>query len=833
MAQLTDQLSSINDGKPIINPGPEGPSWLSGLVNFGEAVLGGTLDRADRADARSRQERADRLDEALDVTEQRLFDMGQTRDVFNANSDINVTLPVWQNGRLDQRIQSILTAEEQGSINASMRDMQFETLVSEMYQLYPEARAEIANYLQGRGVRHAGLRAEIDRQQMLEADSDARRGALTTQYEWAASRGLIDDSVSLADGAAVGRRGMEAVRQVEAAQAAAEAAREAEELNESERDRILEQSQGDLVNALGYQLNVQINPHLDRLTNLLAAAGSDPERQQLTDQARTQTQIALETWRREAHQQIWSMGGPNVQDSIEMVDGIFDQRIEQMNAMFDGSFEQNSRAASNFAAAMGMERDQVLPLYTALSDAFGAGAANGLLSGPDGTIELPDDIVEALRREIRLYDPSSRDGSSRLARFIAYARGEQGLQDLTPQQARQWFDANVRLMLSNVQAYSRGDEAALERWTPQYINAVEAARELPPTTTDARSLHAATGVVASGQARNMLSELDDDLGTAALQASRAGAQHLYQVARDQHSAPQGGWRIVYRDGVHRLTPPSQADYEAFVRAQPQMYEVPGPDGTQLRQRSFPSYAEFVRQRPENLRLAVDVLNGNLTHLALTRDSEEWARGLTERQYRDFIATGRLPEGVERGSVTATADEQFGTMIDQYIDDISQSRFDTTQLPDPPAPRPMSGGGGGPYNAVYGHGRYAQPPRPVTEMTLSEVHHWGQSVLVPATRGHLPNQDENTGTSAVGAYQFIGPTLARAAEAVFGEDWREVQFTPENQDRMGEWLFNNARSSIAALRNEWEGLTYADAQRIVSQNLSWEQARDIIFDRESQ
>lgn len=831
MANLTDQITPINDGKPIINPGPEGPSWVGGLANFAGAVLGGTLDRADRQEARSRQDQEDRIDKARDEFAGRLLTLNDTPNVFNAQSDISVTIPTWEQGQLRDRVETILSAEQQGAINASMRDVQFESLVSEMFQRYPDARAELSAMMQGMGLQHGALRDELARQSLLDADVAAREDALTLPARWAAERGSVTEGMSLVEQARVGRAGMAAAREAEAAAARAEAAREDRRLAREDQEAELDAAGSDMVAAIGHGIGAQIDPWMTRLGNMLGAARNNPNYQQMADEARTQTEIFLNEGRRRALAQIYSVGGAGVEDRVTQVNQMFDGYITQMNSMFDGSFEQNQRSVRNFADALGLETAQALPVYTGLVAAIGQGATNALLdSNGDGAIDIPQDILEGLSGEMRRFNPLQQDASARLARMVGYLRGLNGLEDQTPEGAREFFRANVTTQLGAQRSFQEGNQGALQNWLPMYINTTDAAVSMP-VTADARSLHSATAITASRETRAMIDAIEDDeTQRAVIQASRAGSQHLFEIAgRLPQSA--GGWDIQYRNGSYQLIRPTRAEYEALILTVTidRIVTRPGPDGNVLVPRNLPSYDEFLRQgAPDNIRATLDVLNGNLGHLAATRESEEWTRGLTERQYRDFVATGQLPEGFERPVEDASADAQFRNEFDDYMSDIRGASIEIQSQPTPPPPSRR----GDPYDAVYGHGQYAQPPRPVTEMSIGEAHDWGQQVLVPATRGHLPNQDENTGTSAIGAYQFIGPTLARAAEAVFGADWRSVQFTSENQDRMGEWLFNNSRSSVAALRNEWEGLTAADAQRIVNQNLPWAQAREIIFNRES-
>ena len=83
-----------------------------------------------------------------------------------------------------------------------------------------------------------------------------------------------------------------------------------------------------------------------------------------------------------------------------------------------------------------------------------------------------------------------------------------------------------------------------------------------------------------------------------------------------------------------------------------------------------------------------------------------------------------------------------------------------------------------YDDTYGHGKYAQPPKPLTQMTLAEVEQFG-NVLGKAT-GSL-------NTSAVGGFQIQARTTLPEAAAALGYDPNTTKFTPEVQRRLAAWI----------------------------------------------
>lgn len=60
-----------------------------------------------------------------------------------------------------------------------------------------------------------------------------------------------------------------------------------------------------------------------------------------------------------------------------------------------------------------------------------------------------------------------------------------------------------------------------------------------------------------------------------------------------------------------------------------------------------------------------------------------------------------------------------------------------------------------YHMVYNYGNTVAPPKPITEMTLSEIEDY-QKDLIKATKGTLPGTTK--GTSAVGKYQVLRVSL---------------------------------------------------------------------------
>lgn len=118
------------------------------------------------------------------------------------------------------------------------------------------------------------------------------------------------------------------------------------------------------------------------------------------------------------------------------------------------------------------------------------------------------------------------------------------------------------------------------------------------------------------------------------------------------------------------------------------------------------------------------------------------------------------------------------------------------------------------------------PKPATQMTIGEIYDYQRNVMVPETakRGVGGGQ----GSSAVGAYQIVSKTMERIAPQVLGANWRNIQFTPEVQDKLGKALFD-ARPVGGDLHDEWEGLPKGT---IKTKDMTWDTMKNKITQNES-
>lgn len=91
-----------------------------------------------------------------------------------------------------------------------------------------------------------------------------------------------------------------------------------------------------------------------------------------------------------------------------------------------------------------------------------------------------------------------------------------------------------------------------------------------------------------------------------------------------------------------------------------------------------------------------------------------------------------------------------------------------------------------------------------------------------------------GSSAMGLYQITGDTLEEFGPKTFGNGWQNQALTPQNQDKIAQKIFEEARANpktaVTKLMGRWSSLNANTAAAIA--NMPWEQARAYITRGES-
>jgi hypothetical protein len=114
-----------------------------------------------------------------------------------------------------------------------------------------------------------------------------------------------------------------------------------------------------------------------------------------------------------------------------------------------------------------------------------------------------------------------------------------------------------------------------------------------------------------------------------------------------------------------------------------------------------------------------------------------------------------------------------------------------------------------YNTILGNGKYGSTDRPITQMTMGELYDFGRNTLIPNTRDNeqLGLKGTGKGSSAVGAYQIVGDTMQDIGSKLYGDNWRNTQFSPEVQDAMAKVIYD--RADKTNLHKVWTSLPKGD------------------------
>lgn len=120
--------------------------------------------------------------------------------------------------------------------------------------------------------------------------------------------------------------------------------------------------------------------------------------------------------------------------------------------------------------------------------------------------------------------------------------------------------------------------------------------------------------------------------------------------------------------------------------------------------------------------------------------------------------------------------------------------------------------GSPFDVTY---QFQGTSKPITQMSIGEV------------TNHQANMISSQGASPVGAYQINKATLEDFAPKVLGENWRNMPLSPENQDKIGEAIFNARKSGN--LKDTWAALP--DSTVGAYKNKTWNEMKGLIAQAE--
>lgn len=683
MAQLTDTLNAVNSGKPIVDPGPAAPSMLGALANIGTGAVEGFmsgLDMRDNMNRRAASDQAARLAtqerDALNSAAQGVLDvqLQASQDAVaaegvdmlrRAGAEFDVPENV---GNAARNLVRTMSAVRQGRVGRAAYDLQLEKNMSDLFQQFPEQKAQIAQYMHSQGIDHYMFRAFRADAQMAQTGADVQAAARQTQANVAIEAGFDPRGSSLEDLAARGRDVIAARATAEANRQRAEDARADQTLENADRERILKETSEAAANNIITQYGLMVGPRIEQAQLLIAAAGDDAQLQATLGDVRVTAIAALRAAQGRAIIEVAASG--NSQEARTQVNEYFDSQIEALDSLFGVGARQNITAAQSLAAGLAIDMGRALPIYGRLSAAVGSAGANAIINDlVTGVPGLDPTMLEAAKREMRNFDPTRPNGVMSLARAISYMRGETALADLTAEEAPNFIRLNASAMVANRTALLSGNQGALEPFRTQYGGVLEAVSELAPTTTTGASLWRGASTVFTRESRRAL-ELslrdDPEYGEALITGSRGAAAHVLNIAKNTGDSP---YKVMYFPETRNFRPVLTreaydswaADQGATIRAGRGAAGalaggmLPGPLA------AIPSYEEMrsADNVPADIRQRTAAANNAIQHLIATDQYDEGIPStLTAIERANLYGAGRTPASMSSAGGTPTQAQEF-------------------------------------------------------------------------------------------------------------------------------------------------------------------------------
>lgn len=721
MAKLTETLSGVNSGKPIVDPGPAGPSFLGALANFGSGVVESAsagLEMRDRQRQRdevsARQARVDAAATAQDEFAGALFNTQRTQNAQLAEEALSPEPPAFMEtfGRLSIGLSQLTGTEvppemraaadsvlrvrravNQGRAGPMAHELALESTIADFYQRYPEQRAEFAAFMQSQNIDHYLFRGIKTEQAAAEAEGAAEIAGRTSLYNAAAEAGLVLDDMDFNAGVAQGRRLIEA--QAEAARIAAEAEQQRKDRAEGrEVDTRLEgQNEQQYTNNVISQYGIRVDAVIGTLERAISATGDDALGQADLSSTVTTLRAGLAQARRQAI--VDAATNNRSAETKKQIEDFFDAQDTALTSLFNGNVTQNINAARSLSAALNIDMARSLPMFARIQQALGPAKAGAVIEGitsgePTGGISA--EAIATARRELTQWDPLAPQAGMNIARMVEYLQGTSSLQDYTPEQAPELVRMNSRALAAVQREVLGGNESELGSWMTAFGNTVEAAGELQPTTVSGSSLYAATNTYARPESRRALTmavRANPELGQALVQASRGTAAHNLMLATRE--VPDSMYQVRWTGSAYQAVLSRDA-YESWAATQ---REGVGRSsfGPSLGG-GVPSYEQMLESSriPQDVQDRRAAANLALGHLENTDSYDENVSGLSLQERRALWTRGESPSSVARRAMTGPATSQEGAAnlralarqgVEEFVVDMADNPLTPRDEPAPP------------------------------------------------------------------------------------------------------------------------------------------------------
>lgn len=589
----------------------------------------------------------------------------------------------------------------QGRVSSATYQMELERGISALMRQYPEMRAELATYLQGRGIETSMFR-ELRLQQALDQNEDENRVvAQDTALKAAINAGVWVEGMPREQGVAWGNQ---LLRDAAEARAAAEAAEEARKNSSASREETqFRQQQADRagVNAIISNSQIAVGSAIQQFGLLSANANTDEQEQMLAEQG-PRLIAALTTARSTAKQQLTRMNAGT--SAHDQVDQYFDQAIKDVEEMVTGNlsrYQTTRRSLETLQTQIGIDVAQAFPMYARLSRVVPKEQLDMILS----LDKLPPPVLEALRSEWENPSlPTTQTGRQRLAQLAGVLRNELDIRQLSPEEGRAALQVLNPMTARAAAEIKNGNTGPgyFDAWIKGANQVLNAASAIDVATADPQSIVNATASVFSRDQYIALEEMAKN-PTYAQEAreiayhGRATAMHLLNVSRAQLKPdPAGLWTYqVNGDGqattvFNRARATEVARTTLARRSAGLSYAEERAGGLGgITNQSEPTQAEINAEvarlersgAPDNMRRIAAAQNQAVGWLVMTtKYDEDMPQNITPRELRRFYMEGRSIRN-QAGEPVKSPDQLFQENVAQFETSLTNLTRDLVTNPE--------------------------------------------------------------------------------------------------------------------------------------------------------
>jgi hypothetical protein len=494
-------------------------------------------------------------------------------------------------------------------------------------------------------------------------------------------------------------------------------------------------------------------------------------------------------------------------DKVAQLRASLEAKMTGLTDMFQGDFtlaKAENDAFQSVQTRLGLNMSQALPTYTALKK-LGMNAAD--IDSLVGGVAANPDLAAKLKKEFQGFtgEFGEERASTHLTNVVRMLRGETNIAEYNPTQARAMMPTLYRTTVDLTTAYNQGRNSDASTMLGGVGNLISAARTLNPSS-GLSSWTQATGAVAGrGTRQALLKAVKDpqhnDLAEAVIQGSRAASAQILDSMRPNLARFSGqGWSLQIKDGL--LVGKQTAVNGRFNGAI-------GPDGKLVRGKPGPGYTTLLPM-PQNVKQFMDTWNANIANLQILNAADPSGnKKASPRDIGMFYGANQVPESFKNKDGVINPQFEINKQLDNLEKAFDRVPDMNTNVPNPQSSRVMN------YQAkAVGYNEV-----PDSVKTLGQASEFAKKVNAAGAP-----------SSAMGTYQIVGSTLRTYARRIYGENWHNVEFTPEVQDRIAQEIFEHNKGTAEALKHQWVSLSSKTAERI--RHLPWEEARGVIAAGES-